>query len=271
MLRSWTMLARAVESTLADPASARRRAARLRRGLGGSLLFLVALGLVAVMGVSVVFNILPDADLNPGGAGDEDIARLIDDILNYPSLYFPHNNPTPPTGDTSAQTDLSMDFTLPTASTIYNYDQDIDASPGIVVTKGGIGATESDTTKYQNWRTATLASDVAINGIPRLHFWSGMKNFATGIAGEVQAYLRDFDGSGYTEVASGTLDVADWQADDASWVYKTLTMTSASYTVGAGNQMEIKIIVGATSGDDIWFAYDTTALRTELEVPHPDP
>ncbi len=271
MPQSWAMLASAVESTLADPASARRRLARLRRTLGGNLAFVVALGLVAVMGVGIVFNVLPGADLNPAGAGDEDIARLIDDVLNYPSLYFPHNNPTPPTGDTNAQTNLSMDFTLPTAATIYNYDQDIDVSPGIIVAKGGIGATESNTALYQNWRTATLASDVAINGIPRLHFWSGMKDFAASTRGVVEAYLRDFDGSGYTEVASGTLDVADWQAGDASWVYKTLTMTSASYAVGAGNQLEVKIIVGGASVDDMWFAYDTTALRTELEVPHPDP
>ena len=98
-----------------------------------------------------------------------------------------------------------------------------------------------------------------------------MKNFATGIAGSVEAYLRDFDGSGYTEITNGTLGLADWQAGGTSWVYKTLTMTSASYTVGAGNQLELKIIVGATSDDDMWFAYDTSAQRTELEVPHPDP
>ena len=33
------------------------------------------------------------------------------------------------------------------------------------------------------------------------------------------------------------------------------------------NQLEVKLIVGETSDDDMWFAYDTTTYDSKLEIP----
>ncbi len=49
--------------------------------------------------------------------------------------YFMHNNPTPPTGDTSSQVSLPLNTTSPIA-TLYNYDQDRDAFAGLLIAKG---------------------------------------------------------------------------------------------------------------------------------------
>ena len=65
-----------------------------------------------------------------------------------------HNNPSPPTGDTSSQAVLSIDWTSPTATTLYNYDTDRDGDVGLYMAKGGGGPTESDASKMQVWRTA---------------------------------------------------------------------------------------------------------------------
>ncbi|MFC1861294.1 hypothetical protein ACFLYL_03355 [Chloroflexota bacterium] len=53
-----------------------------------------------------------------------------------------HSNPTPPVGDTEAQAALLMDITEPTATTLYNYDTDLDEEPGRLIEIGGEGPTE---------------------------------------------------------------------------------------------------------------------------------
>ena len=181
--------------------------------------------------------------------------------------YYLHNNPTPPTVDTNSQIDLPLDTTVPTATTLYNYDQDRDGLAGLLVGKGGIGASESDATKYQNWQTPVLAADLTINGAAQLHFWSAMKDFGTGKRGNVQVFLRDYNGSSYTEITTGSLDVSDWQGGSGSWVLKTWTFPSVIYTVAAGNRLEVKIIVEDSSDDDMWFSYDVTAYDSRLELP----
>ena len=106
-----------------------------------------------------------------------------------------------------------------------------------------------------------------INGNVSFTFWSAMKDFSQAQRGEVTVFLRDFVGSSYTEIASGSLDVTDWQGGASSYVSKTLTIPNVSYTLVAGNQLEIKIVVGENSEDDMWFAYDTVGLDSRLTMP----
>ena len=81
------------------------------------------------------------------------------------------------------------------------------------------------------------------------------------------AFLRDYNGSGYTEITNGNLDVADWSGGSSTLVQKTLAFSSVTYTVPKGNQLEFKIIVHSDAGDDMWFAYDTTAYNSDLQFP----
>ena len=73
-------------------------------------------------------------------------------------------------------------------------------------------------------------------------------------------YLRDYNGSSYTEIGNGTEFRADWQSGSGSFVQATITITGLNYTIVAGNMLEVKVIVGGSSGDSMWFAYDTTSL-----------
>ena len=70
------------------------------------------------------------------------------------SSWCLQNDPTPPTGDTASQAVLPLAKTPPTATTLYNYDTDRDTSAGLQILAGGSGASESDLTKHQPWRTA---------------------------------------------------------------------------------------------------------------------
>jgi hypothetical protein len=41
-------------------------------------------------------------------------------------------------------------------------------------------------------------------------------------------------------------------------------MSIAPYTVPAGHELELKVIVASNSGDDMWFAYDTASYRSRI-------
>ncbi|MDZ7591764.1 MAG: DUF6701 domain-containing protein [Rubrivivax sp.] len=154
----------------------------------------------------------------------------------------------------------------PTATTLTNFDSSRDSSPGLLIAKGGSGASESDSTKYQRWLSPT--GGLTLSGSVELRLWSAMKDFSTGKAGSVTAYLRDCNSSGgsCTAIASKTLTVANWNTS-AAWVLRTISFGTVTYTIGATRTLELKIIVASGAGDDMWFAYDTTTYATVLGPP----
>ena len=159
-----------------------------------------------------------------------------------------------------------MDSELPTAPDLYNYDTDRDASPGLLITRGGYGVGENDPTKYQAWRTPALPEALLIGGQVTLKLWSAVKDFDDTKGGAVTVYLRDFDGSSYVELGSGALVDPQWQGGAPSWTLKTLTFPVEPHVVAAGHSLELKVIVDSSSGDDMWFAYDSNAHKSRVTV-----
>ena len=227
------------------------------------LAILFAMVGILLLAVNVVGTI-EAKDIGQPGPGPDPI-DLANDFPTFAKRYYLHNNPTPPTADTDSQADLPLDETAPTATTLYNYDQDRDSFAGLIIKKGGVGVSESDSTKYQNWRTGALSEDLTINFVINFALWSALKDFNNKKRGHVQAFLRDFDGTSYTEITNVELNEKPWDASSATWVRKNLTFPSVNYTVVAGNQLEVKILVHQGSTDDMWFAYDTTPYYSELQ------
>ncbi len=185
----------------------------------------------------------------------------------FPKDFYLHNNPTPPTGNTNSQAVLPTDATGPTATTLYNYDQNRDAFAGLLIAKGASGVSESDLIKYQAWRSSPLSDGQGLAGTVTVELWTAIKDFGQNKAGEVTVFLRDYNGSTYTEIGSGMLYQANWQAGSSTWVKKTMTISGLNYTIPAGNRLEVKLIVGSNAGDNMWFAYDTTAYASVVKVP----
>jgi hypothetical protein len=185
------------------------------------------------------------------------------------TTYWLHNNPTPPSGNTNMQADLVMNTTAPTATTLFNYDADQDSSAGRLVLRGGSGAGETDLSQYQNWRgpTAPLLGQ-SINGAVTVEFWSGMRDFTGGTAGDVRVFLRNFDTvlGLTTEIANTTIASADWQGGSTGWVKKIATF-NVNTTLLVGHKLEVKLIVGGGAADDMWLAYDTTIYRSRVRLP----
>lgn len=181
----------------------------------------------------------------------------------FTSLYL-HNDPSPPFGNTTSHPVLPMDLAAPTSLPVHNYDTDRDTALGLTIKKGGAGPGETDTTKCQVWRTPALATGLKIQGDVVVELWSAMKNLATGSKGAVTVYLRDFDGSSYTEIGQSSRIDSDWQGGSSAWVLKTFVLNVGSYTVPAGHFLELKVIVESSSDDDIWFVYDTWFYNSQI-------
>lgn len=184
------------------------------------------------------------------------------------TTYYLHNNPTPPTGNTNAQANLSMNTTAPSATTLFNYDANLDSAAGRLIQQGGSGAGETTLARYQNWRgpTAGLFGQ-SINGTVTVEFWSAMPGFTQGVAGEVRVFLRDNDSitTLTTEIANATVSAANWQAGSGGWVKR-----SASFSVNTlllvGHRLEVKLLVGSGAASDMLFAYDTTLYRSRVRL-----
>lgn len=161
----------------------------------------------------------------------------------------------------------ALDNTVPTASPLANHDPARDADAGLLLVKGGSGAAEADATKYQRWLSNTQG--VVIDGSFQLRLWTAMKNFDTSQGATVTAYLRDCDGAGAScsTLASTSLTRANWSGGVAGWVPTTLSFGALNLEVVTGRTLELKLVVDATSGGDMWFAYAAAAYPSVIAVP----
>ena len=104
-------------------------------------------------------------------------------------------------------------------------------------------------------------------GMATIPLWTAMKDYKDDKAGAVTAYLRDYNGSTYTEIGNGTVFKANWQGGSSTFLQETITIPGLSYTIPAGNMLEVKIIVPVNSDDYMWFAYDTSSHPTKVQLP----
>ncbi len=232
---------------------------------------------------TISFTLSPQAQTDSKGiiaiavpSGISDSAYFDAAFLGSCQVYW-HNDPTPPTGDTTSHAVLAMDTSVPTATTLFNYDTNRDPCVGLSILEGGIGAGESDPTKHQVWRTSDLSGDLVISGDVTIDFWSALRQgqgsckTPLGKSAEVTVFLRDRDQSGgYTEIGSGTISDADWQGGvSGDHVQKTISISSINYTLSSDHQLEAKVIVpsAASPAPGVWFAYDTTSFSSFINLP----
>jgi hypothetical protein len=164
-----------------------------------------------------------------------------------------------------------MDGALPTApdpadpADFYNYDAERNDSPGLTIARGGSGPDEIDNSKHQHWVTAPFSAALVIEGDASVKLWTAMKDFSEGLGGAVTVYLRDCEGWDCVELGSDTVARANWQAG-SSWTLETLSVPIGTHTVAPGHHLELVVVVDASSGDDMWFAYDTNSRKSRVTV-----
>lgn len=183
------------------------------------------------------------------------------------TLYYLHNNPTPPVDDTNRQAILPLDETAATGSVLYKYGQP-NNSPGLLLRGTELGLAESATDKYQVWQTSALSEPLTVQGDVLVDIWAGIRNFQANQSGAMTVYLRDYDGSSYTEIANGSIFAEDWQQGSGTFVAQTIMIPDVDYTVPAGHQLEARIIADTIKASkDMWLAYDTSDFPTVIKLP----
>jgi hypothetical protein len=183
--------------------------------------------------------------------------------------YYLHNNPTAPTGNTTAQYNLTMTTIKPTATTLYNYDTDSANRPGRGITRNNPPSAALTTAyRYVNWRTPALGSALTLTGTVTVDLWSATNTGTANRTGSLIAYLRDYNPTAgtYAEIANGTYTGA--YAVGRTYYERPITVTvSPAYSIAAGHILEVKIeSPRATSQNNMLVAYDTTADSSVVRV-----
>ena len=181
------------------------------------------------------------------------------------TTWYLHNNPTPPVANTTAQFNLALNGTAPTATTLVNYDTDCDARVGRSINRGGGAVTETGACLYATWRSAALSAARTLNGTATLAIWA-RKSSGGGGNPTLRAFLRVFDPGTSTYVELGSASVSITNDSSTAWASYAPHWSLASVSVPAGRQIEIKI-VATGSNRDPEIAYDTTATATSLQLP----
>lgn len=181
--------------------------------------------------------------------------------------YYLHENPYPPQGDSTSSPTLPMSSIEPTGGTLYNYDTDLDALPGIVVKRGGADSAESDGSKYQSWVGPSAITPYTVDGGVSMTLWSAAKDFRNDKAGAITVYLRDCSGTTCTTIGSVHHSEPIWQGGSATWRAFDLEIATGMYTVAANHWLELKVIVPDDSEEDLMFAYDTTTYDAHIHIP----
>jgi hypothetical protein len=181
------------------------------------------------------------------------------------TTWYLHNNPTPPTANTTAQFNLALNGTAPTAATLYNYDTGCETRTGRSLTRGTGLVTEVGSCKYATWRSAALAASRTLNGTGTLTIWA-RKSSTGGTNPTLRAFLRAFDPatSTYTDLATANVTVS--AGSTSAFASLTPAWGLTSVVVPAGRLIEVKLV--ATGGTlNVDFAYDTTAYPTSVTLP----
>lgn len=154
---------------------------------------------------------------------------------------------------------LPLSTIAPTETTLFNYDTNRDAAAGLLIAKG----------QSQRW---LVAGPFTTTG-GTFTFWSQMKDGANNKVGSVQATLRacnaNLNVNSCAVMATATITSSGaWHTTNAVWVEKTMT-----FPTFAGHNLEndtrrlvLDVSVLSGSGDDMWFAYDTTGFPSRLVI-----
>ena len=242
------------------PAMAPRRPSRVRRRLAALIAaaLVVAAASVAFAGTQVVLARLTAAAAVTGNTFETGSWATA-------TTWYLHNNPTPPTGNTTAQFNLALNGTAPTAAILYNYDTGCESRAGRSIRRNTGLVTETGACRYATWRSAVLSSTRTLDGIATLTVWA-RKTSTLGAGPTLRAFLRVFNPttSIYTEL--GTANVTVTTESTSPWAAYTPFWSLASVTVPAGSRVVIKLV--ALNGTrDVEIAYDTAALASALTLP----
>jgi serine protease AprX len=165
--------------------------------------------------------------------------------------------------DTNSQsTPLPLSSNRPVVQTLRNYDMNRDNGPGLVIWRGGTLDSAETSGRIQRWRLSPFSQDTRINGDLTFKIYASLKNFIRNKTGKFTVYLNHIDSAGKRVATITNLSIS--QTWDDKWKLATLKTTGLDYMMPANSQLEVAIVVDATSADDMWFAFGTAGQPSAL-------
>jgi type II secretory pathway pseudopilin PulG len=183
-----------------------------------------------------------------------------------------HNNPSPPTGNTNATTNLAMNINPVTAATLYQYSRNHynTVYPGRFIDKKDAIHSESDNKYMANW-VYQVPQNTLFNGTAEAKLWVAAKDLKCDKSFTIRAFLRtrnNLSSHSGTQLASADLAVpAPGGSEPCNFRAVTIPMTITNVTVAANRYIELKVTIRGSSGDAALFAYDTTSYTSTLTLP----
>lgn len=205
------------------------------------------------------------------GANPSVTATATDSLTIGPAgiVLLLHNDPSPPTGDTTSQVNLDMDVTDPTVETLYNYSTDKDTDPGRFLDKGG-STDENAKAKMINW-LYQAPEELTLDGNVQVDLYYANQDFDCAEHLDVVVHLRQKNSAGTsngTVLGTGT-GVWNPEEIDGTCDFTLLSITFAvSATVPNNKWLEIKVLLDPTfGGDPGYLAFDTTTFQSFAIIP----
>ncbi len=150
----------------------------------------------------------------------------------------------------------AMSASSPPGGPLPDYDNSGD--PGRLVKKDSGGSGQSDPTKFQQW--SYNASGLTMD-IDKVEIWAALKDFDDDKTGRFTVYLMDCGGTcSVIKSVSSSID------DEEDWKKKSVKFDVTGYEFGTGRNLVVKVVVDASSDDDMWFAYGTSGFNAHLKV-----
>lgn len=216
-----------------------------------------------------------DMTLTATSGANNSVSRTSKDtvIVGFPGITLNlHNNPTPPAGDTIAQSEMAMNLGSVSATTLYKYSTNyypVGEGGRYINIKPAATETETSPEFMGNW-IYQLPDKAKFNGNVTLKLWVARKDFSCGGPAHIRVFLRDKKNpgdSGGTVLATGNAVMVPTAIDSCPFQEITLTMTLANVDVAKNRYLELKVTNQTTPADAVLIAYDTTQYRSTLKLP----
>ena len=152
----------------------------------------------------------------------------------------------------------SMSTTQPLSGALPNFDPERASEPGLLLNKSELGASETDPTKYQQWKYDASGKTVSVT---EFVIWAAPKDFDDAKTVSFAAYLMDCSAT-CTVLHSATRTISA----ATTWRRVNLPLTVNKLAFGSGSDLVVKITVLDSSEDDMWFAYSTATYDARLAI-----
>jgi hypothetical protein len=216
------------------------------------------------------------------GANDS-VSRTSKDtvVVGFPGVTLNlHNKPTPPSGNTTAQSEMAMNLSSVSDIPLHQYSGDLYNYPVGTPPEGGryinrkfpsASATETETDmRYMaNW-IYQLPARTEFSGTVELKLWVARAGFDCGGPAHIRAFLRDkkspTDSGGDSLLATGNAVMVPSGITMCSFQQITLTMP-LSAMVQKDRYLELKVTSPNTTSGAVLIAYDTTTYQSTIQLP----